>query len=551
MTARPGWAAQWRAARGMRHPIGGVGVGYRSAFSSLSLSRKELGHHGLVLGAPGSGKTTALSQIVQGHERLGPCIVLDGKGSASLREATWAAGGLVWSIGGHLKLDLLDPDPTILSEQLTEAARHEGPAEVYSEAATRAIQWIGHLLRWDSIRPTLEAVEGLLAPGSLAAALKRHHARPRVAQWQAELEAASPVELSGMATALMRVTRLLDSAAGESLGSGPDAIRLEDVVRDRTTLLLSLDSRRYPSLARVLGGWALVALQRACLSVPKGASCLMVIDEIGSFGRQARHVEPLLALARDAGVGVVVAAHGPTQLDHAVPGLASQILQETAWQLIMAQGDPDDADRLSRLFPLEQDDKVRLGKYATGTPTVTRDHLMWLTTGDCAYRVRPVDGMNGRWGCARVALPRRVDLPVRLALPMPAEGTEGTSAEIAAGVQKATEDEEKALVYKHVKVIEGWRFWRGNFDKDGYPRQWMPGQKRYQPAAKLIYLWEGGAIPRGGELDHECGLRDCLDHLKGKTKPANTANREARKRGEIPTGHSGLRETGTTDQSKE
>ena len=33
-------------------------------------------------------------------------------------------------------------------------------------------------------------------------------------------------------------------------------------------------------------------------------------------------------------------------------------------------------------------------------PTVTRDTLMWLAVGDCAFRVRPVDGLNGRWGIA-------------------------------------------------------------------------------------------------------------------------------------------------------
>lgn len=562
MTHHPGWVARWQAARGTGHVAGGVTVGYRSGFERLNLSTKELGHHGLVLGAPGSGKTTALSQIVQGHERLGPCIVLDGKGSSALREATWAAGGLVWHIGGGLKLDLLDPDPTILAEQLTEAARHEGPSEVYSEAATRAIQWIGNLLRWEGRPPTLEAVEALLEVGALCAALKRYSRQPRVAQWQAELEAASPVELSGMATALMRVTRLIDSAAGPSLGTGSDAIRLEDVVQGRTTLLISLDSWRYPSLARILGGWALLAMRRACLSVPKGASCLMVVDEIGDLGRQARHIKALLTLGREAGVGVIGAAHGPTQLDEAVPGLASMFLQETAWQLIMAQGDPDDADRLSRLFPLvETDDKIRLGKYATGTPTVTRDHLMWLRTGDCAYRVRPVDSMDGRWGCARVAMPRRIDLPVRLALPAPAEkagpeiaGTyEGaTETEATETVVPTTEEEKKALVYGGIVDVGGWRTWVGTVDLKGYPRVWVPVHHRdwktkqwaggYEFAYRLLYTWEVGEIPKGRTIDHTCSIKSCMTigHLEAITGAENTRRRHARERGQLSMGHAGM-----------
>lgn len=529
---RPGFLARARARRGVHHPRSGVAIGYQSVFSRVKLTRKELGHHGAVFGAPGSGKTTLLSLIVQGHSRIGPCIVIDGKGSRSMQAAIAAAGGLVWTIGGRLKLDLLDSDPTVLAEQLTEAARHEGPAEVFSEAAARAIQWIGHILRWEGTPPTLEAVEALLEPGALAAALKRHQRKPRVPIWQSELAAASITELSGMATGLMRVTRLLDSAAGPSLGTGVDAARLEDVVQGKTTLLLSLDSRRYPSLARILGGWALVALQRACAAVPKGTSCLMVVDEAGALGKQARHLEPLLARARDAGVGVVVAAHGPTQLEMAVRGLANQVLQETAWVVVLAQGDPDDADQLSRLFPLEEGDKITLGKVAAGTPTVTRDHLMWLATGDCLYRIRPVDGLYGQWGRARIALPQTIEVPQLRAV----EPAEEALPEITAGVPEPTE-EDRGVVYRHVRVVGGYRFWRGNFDRDGYPRVWVA--QRYQPGHRLIYKWEKGPIPRGYEVDHGCGLRDCLDHLEAVTKAENARRRDARKRGEIPTGHDG------------
>jgi hypothetical protein len=498
---------------------------------------------------------------------LGPCIVLDGKGSQALREATWAAGGLVWHIGGGLKLDLLDPDPTILAEQLTEAARHEGPSEVYGEAATRAIQWIGHLLRWDGQQPALEAVEALLEVGALAAALKRYQAKPRVPQWQAELADASPVELSGMATALMRVTRLIDSAAGPSLGTGSDAIRLEDVVQGRTTLLLSLDSTRYPGLVSVLGGWILLAMRRACSAVPRGASCLMVIDEIADLGRQARHVEKLLTLGREAGVGVVVAAHGPSQLDQASPRLASTLLQETSWQLVMRQPDPDDADRCSRLFPLLEDGKVRLGQFATGTPSVTRDQLMWLPRGDAMYRVLPAEGggmfaTRGRWGCARVAWPRHAELPVRLALPAPARVAEAVCAEIAGSnvqpteeteEQGTTEEELRELIYGRLVVVDGFRMWPESApgrDGHGYPRAWVPrkwysrAERKWNPGYETVHkwvcTWEHGPIPKGWSVDHVCGLKDCVDHLEAVTVAENTRRRHARERGEIPTGHAHL-----------
>src|SRR5215213_1337602 len=120
LVERPGWIARARARRGISHTGGRIGLGYESGFlGSVHLSLKELGPHGAIFGAPGTGKTTAISLLVQGHARYGPSIVVAGKSSQALHEAIYAAGGLVWSIGGGLKLDLLEPDPTVLAEQLT------------------------------------------------------------------------------------------------------------------------------------------------------------------------------------------------------------------------------------------------------------------------------------------------------------------------------------------------------------------------------------------------------------------------------------------------
>ena len=43
---------------------GRVGVGYRSATSTVHLSERELAHHGALFGGPGLGKTTFLQLLV-------------------------------------------------------------------------------------------------------------------------------------------------------------------------------------------------------------------------------------------------------------------------------------------------------------------------------------------------------------------------------------------------------------------------------------------------------------------------------------------------------
>ena len=89
-------------------------------------------------------------------------------------------------------------------------------------------------------------------------------------------------------------------------------------------------------------------------------------------------------------------------------------------------------------------------------------------------------------------------------------------------------------MYRRVRVIDGWRRWRGLFDHDGWPQMW--GQRPY----KLIYEWEQGPIPAQWTIDHTCGEKDCLDHLEAVTRGENLRRRHARERGELPIGHAGM-----------
>jgi hypothetical protein len=77
-----------------------------------------------------------------------------------------------------------------------------------------------------------------------------------------------------------------------------------------------------------------------------------------------------------------------------------------------------------------------------------------------------------------------------------------TLTEVAAA--EGTQEPERASVERLVADADerGCRGWRGSFEKDGYPRAWWQG--RYVRAARLLYTWQRGEIPKGWTLDHTC-----------------------------------------------
>ncbi len=105
---------------------------------AVRLDLAALNHHGYGGGAPGSGKTTLLRLLIQGYP--GPVIALDAKGSPDLADTVWSLPGHVWQIGGPLKLDVLDPEPAILAQQLLEGEIFTDRAAVYRAIAEHAVQ---------------------------------------------------------------------------------------------------------------------------------------------------------------------------------------------------------------------------------------------------------------------------------------------------------------------------------------------------------------------------------------------------------------------------
>lgn len=215
VVGQPGWIARRRARRGIAHTPNRIGVGYRSAVGRVRIDVDALRLAGYVGGAPGNGKTSFLPTLIQGFP--GPVVVLDLKGSLDLADTVRSLFGHMWEIGGPLKLDLQDPEPAILAQQLLEGEIFTDRATVYRAVAEHACLQAAHVLRWRGELPDPARILDLISSPAVLADAIRAAAPPgerRAERWVNELDASSNVVREAFGTFAHWLGTLLDSHIG-------------------------------------------------------------------------------------------------------------------------------------------------------------------------------------------------------------------------------------------------------------------------------------------------------------------------------------------------
>ena len=101
--------------------------------------------------------------------------------------------------------------------------------------------------------------------------------------------------------------------------------------------------RQHLRVERALGRLDVRAQVAAPQAVGRRAAA-QEVDEVGALGSTARHLRGLVGRARESGLAVVLATQGPSDLQAVDRSLLSQVLQDTAWQVVFRQGSPDDAE---------------------------------------------------------------------------------------------------------------------------------------------------------------------------------------------------------------
>lgn len=549
--ARPGWLARARARRGVSGGAGSLGVGWASAMRPARLPLPALQLAGYVSGAPGSGKTTFLRRLIEDYD--GPAIILDAKASMDLVDGVRDAAGLVWEIGGGLKLDVLDDEPAVLAQQLLEGEIFTDRGQVYRAIAEHAVQRAATVLHWRAEPREPHRILALLSsPDVLASAIAAAMppADPMGLRWLEELKGATRTIEEAFRTFAERLGTLLDSPAGRSLGTGRDAVSLGDVLASRGKLLIRLD-QRYGSIARKIGAWTLVAMLRLAAELRAArwrGSCLFVVDEPRLLGHEGRHLIDVFGTARDAGIGLVVADQGVAGLGGVHPDLPDAVLRLTGWQMVFRQGSPADAEKMSGVLGKVRRPDVA---HASNGNTVTRYvlearvpdwQLMALPTAHGWLRAAPI-GLDARELCTQivVAAPRKRRVKRMLALPAPvtaAPTVTPAGRQQPAALEDVTVPSSDGEALGRAAVLaklgdpepDGCRRCRvRHFDADGYPQVWWQPVRGYRAMHRLIATWTHGEHPRWWDVHHSCGHRWCgeASHLVWLTRAQHKALHQA------------------------
>ena len=311
--------------------------------------------HTLAVGTTGSGKTTALMNIVErAIQRRWPLFYIDGKGDAVLAKKiqTFAKSQGVPCYIFSMLGESVHYNPLAFGGYTSKKDRivalRRWSEEHYKKIAEGYLQMVFKLLDQTDISLDLSTLSRYLKPHALYG-LAREYQR---SDWIPLIEVLE-TQLPDIQSLLSEIENMVQSEIGHLFKTEEQgSITLEQVLEEKGVIYFCLQPLCFPTYAETLGKLIindLKSLMAAQLQREKKTDTMMLFDEFSVFaGEQVVH---LINQGRSAGVHAVLATQSLADIQiKGGDALLGQILNNTNNYIIQRQNNPSDAEILANII---------------------------------------------------------------------------------------------------------------------------------------------------------------------------------------------------------
>jgi hypothetical protein len=365
------------------------------------ITEKARFQHLEIVGSSGTGKNYhgLLPMIHQDMQRGAGLIIVDPKGA--MRRTITAYAHACGRAKDLRCLDLGDPatsdtynpfvgdDPTLVAERAHAAfyAADATPTSFYRDTALSFFYSFFGLCRRLEVLPTPEQLRSLaLDQEALSALIALAPRSPEARDLRRRSLRQAPQEyaknLQGMANAL---TPLTSGSFARLLNTTSPGIVVGDIIQNGGILYAGLASDQYPSLFKRVSTLLLMDLQASLTRryLSQAPPAFVYLDEFADL--LYPQVGALIAKAREARVGLVLAHQSLGDLARQGKATGDAIFENTANKVLLRQGGADSALALARLSGTKSGDRISYSINRTGirgqvlprtlSPSQDKEHL--------------------------------------------------------------------------------------------------------------------------------------------------------------------------------
>jgi hypothetical protein len=323
----------------------------------FALNLEELRQHIFVPGASGSGKTTTVACIVDGHlANACGAVIVDCKGTGLDEAARTLSSryGVPLHIVDPRDPDTLGYDPcqgdaAAIANKLIGAFTFSAEAEIYKQIAMEVVPVICRALQSAGVRVTLAELQQSLGKGAMSRLGRQSGVDAELRARLEDLDDAGRVSASGYQGLQHRLGALLEGVFGAIFALEP-ALIWSDVTKGPQVTYLSLSATAAGEDVELFARVIAQDLKQLCdermRAISRGESIdqlLVIFDEFAAL-REAPQVVDLLLQARQARVSVLIA----TQFLPEAPAIRKPALSSGV--LIAHRLDADDAESIASQF---------------------------------------------------------------------------------------------------------------------------------------------------------------------------------------------------------